>query len=56
MAQRRKKIDETDAPDRPLCGCGKSLATHQVTLTVRRLVLDREAGARTKSYWSASYP
>ena len=55
MAQRRKKIDETDAPDRPLCGCGKSLATHQVTLTVRRLVLDREAGARTKAYWSASY-
>ena len=55
MAQRRKKIDEADAPERPLCGCGKNLATHQVTLTVRRLVLDREAGARTKAYWTARY-
>lgn len=55
MAQRRKKIDESDAPERPLCGCGKNPATHQVSLVVRRLELDRESGVRSRAYWTTGY-
>ena len=40
---------------RPLCGCGKHPATHQVSLTVQRLQLDRDAGVRSQPYWTASY-
>jgi hypothetical protein len=55
MAARRKKIAVEDAPDRPLCGCGKHPATHQVELTVRRLELDRDKGVSSRPYWTPSY-
>ncbi|KKM87273.1 hypothetical protein LCGC14_1270560 [marine sediment metagenome] len=51
----KQRLPLEDTVPRPLCGCGKNEATHQVTLTVRRLVLDREAGARTNAYWTGSY-
>lgn len=40
---------------RPLCGCGKNPATHQVELTVRRLELDREKGVSSQPYWTPTY-
>jgi len=43
-----------DVP-RPLCGCGKHPATHQVHLTVQRLVLERESGVHSEPYWAPSY-
>jgi hypothetical protein len=46
-------VAEEDVP-RPSCGCG-SPATHQIDITVRRLVLDRDAGPYTAPYWTPSY-
>ena len=52
MARARDPEDEVP---RPLCGCGKHPATHQVKLSVQRLELDRESGVRSRPYWSASF-
>ena len=54
MASRRRRALEETTP-RPICGCGKNPVTHQVQLTVRRLILDREAGAHSQPYWAASW-
>lgn len=48
------KRDVEDEVPRPPCGCGKP-ATHQIKLEVRRLELDREAGVRTKPYWTPTF-
>lgn len=54
-ARRRGPAQDDETTPRPLCGCGKYRATHQVQLTVRRLMLDRDAGAHSSPYWAASW-
>jgi hypothetical protein len=49
----KKKLLDTDIPPPP-CACGKP-GTCQVEITVRRLALDREAGAYSTPYWTASF-
>lgn len=51
----QQRIPPEDEVPRPLCGCGKHPATHQVELTVRRLELDRDKGVSSRPYWTPSY-
>jgi len=46
------KIGKEEIPPRPLCGCGEP-GVYQVTLSVRRLELDRSGGSGL--CWIGSY-
>ena len=49
-----RKIADRDDPPRPPCACGNP-ATAQVEVIVRRLMLERDSGARSEAYWMPSY-
>ena len=56
MTARKKRLaDDVTEPPRPPCStCGEP-ATHQVTVEIKPLVLDRAPGVHSRPFWTTSY-
>jgi len=54
MTRQRRLLPDAEPPRPPCASCGAP-ATCEAELVLRDLVLERDAGVRSRPYWSSDY-